>query len=71
MNSDFYQGINQEAFRLVICHCPPAICPESELEMTKLVATALLIGIDLALLQPLLEDGDVKNMRKLVNGHTH
>jgi len=71
MNNDFYQGINQKAFKLVICHCPPTINPEMELEMTKLVATALLMGLDSYTFEPLLEEGDVKNMLKLVIAHTH
>ena len=71
MNSDFYQGVNQQAFKLVICHCPPAINAELELEMTKLVATALLIGIDATIFEPLLTEADAGQMRQLICIHTH
>ena len=71
MNNDFYQGINQQAFRLVICHCPPAIHPDLELRMTKLVATALLIGLDAELITSFLAESDEKNLQQLIRQKIH
>ena len=71
MNSDFYQGVNKEAFRLVICHCPPAIHPDLELRMTKLVATALLIGLDAELITSSLTESDEESLRQLIRRRIH
>ena len=41
-----FDGINKEAYRLVIQYCPPDIKIDQELRLTKLVATALLVGVE-------------------------
>ncbi|MAY43505.1 MULTISPECIES: hypothetical protein [unclassified Neptuniibacter] len=71
MNSEFYQGINQKAFKLVICYCPPAINPDLELRMTKLVATALLIGIESGAIASYLAESDEKNLQQLIRQRVH
>lgn len=46
MQNFTYEGVNKVAYRLVIQHCPPDIKVDQELRLTKLVATALLVGVE-------------------------
>lgn len=46
MKSSMFDGINKQAYRLVIQYCPPEIKIDQELRLTKLVATALLVGVE-------------------------
>lgn len=71
MQNDIYEGINKEAFKLVISHCPPAIDPELETKITKLVATALLVGWDSEELIPVLAASDVDHLRQCIRSKTH
>ncbi len=65
------KGINKEAFKLVICHCPPSLDPEIEIRLTKLVTTALLVGIERDWLMERLEDCDEANICRRIRLSIH
>ena len=65
------EGINKEAFKLVICHCPPSLDPEIEIRLTKLVTTALLLDIQRDWLMERLADCDEYSISKRIRLNIH
>lgn len=65
------EGINKEAFKLVICHCPPSLDPEIEIRLTKLVTTALLLGIERDWLMERLADCDEHSISQRIRLNIH
>lgn len=71
MQNFTFDGINKEAYRLVIQHCPPDIKIDQELRLTKLVATALLVGVEQYWLGQQLEATDESLIADRVKSSIH
>lgn len=71
MSALTFKGIEQKAYRLVINHCPPAINVELELELTRLAATALIVGIDECWVASQLENCSVEAISVRIRQSMH
>lgn len=66
-----FDGHERRAYRLVLNHCPPDLDSQKELELTKLVITALLVGIDEEWVSEQLEMGSSEVIADRVKQSIH
>ncbi|GGK80535.1 hypothetical protein GCM10007941_33630 [Amphritea balenae] len=66
-----FDGHERRAYRLVLNHCPPELDSQKELEFTKLIVTALLLGIDEEWVASQLERGCVDVIAARVRQSIH
>lgn len=66
-----FDGTQRQAYRLVINHCPPTLSVDLELKLTRLTATALLVGIEESWLVTHLQHGRADTITERVKRSLH